>query len=204
MKNFDADLAAALAAETLSPVWLLALQLSTPVYYTDRDRAIRHDGKTFQPRAFKSADIASAISMSVERLTVTIDDADSVITALFLGENVRKKTAILYYGVIKTDCTILAEEVFRGFIGGWNAVEPDMEIRIVNEMVLWNQKTLRIAQSTCPWIFRGTECGYGGSASWCDQSYERCTALGNADRFGGFEFLPSIMERQVWWGRIPK
>ena len=84
------------------------------------------------------------------------------------------------------------------------AGEPDMEIRIVNEMVLWNQKTLRIAQSTCPWIFRGAECGYGGSASWCDQSYERCTALGNADRFGGFEFLPSIMERQVWWGRIPK
>lgn len=204
MKNFDADHAAALAAETLSPFLLLELQLSTPVYYTDWDRVIRYSDHNFEPRAFKSADVASAITMSVERLTVMLDDTDSVITALFLGENVRRKTAILYSGVIKTDHSIVVAEIFRGFIGGWQGIEPDMEIRIVNEMVLWNQKTLRIAQSTCPWIFKGAECGYAGGTTWCDQSYEHCKALGNSDQFGGFEYLHAIMEQQIWWGRIPK
>lgn len=53
-------------------------------------------------------------------------------------------------------------------------------------------------------IYEVTECAYLGSEAWCDQSYARCCNLGNSGNFGGFRFLPSLMEKDIWWGRVPK
>lgn len=35
------------------------------------------------------------------------------------------------------------------------------------------------------------QCGYAGAETTCDGSFERCSALGNARRFGGFRFAPA-------------
>ena len=82
--------------------------------------------------------------------------------------------------------------------------EDRATIRALNELVLWRKRPLRSASATCPWTFKGTERGYAGGAGWCDQSYARCSELGNTANFGGFRFLPALMEKQIWWGRVPK
>lgn len=53
-------------------------------------------------------------------------------------------------------------------------------------------------------IYKTTECSYIGAGTWCDQSYERCLALGNNANYGGMRFAPAMQEKQVWWGRIPE
>jgi hypothetical protein len=53
-------------------------------------------------------------------------------------------------------------------------------------------------------VYAVTECAYLGDETWCDQSYARCVTLGNSDNFGGFRFLPSLMEKDIWWGKVPK
>ena len=35
---------------------------------------------------------------------------------------------------------------------------------------------------------------------WCDQSYKRCHDLGNEDNFGGFRYLPYLLNRTFKWG----
>jgi hypothetical protein len=35
---------------------------------------------------------------------------------------------------------------------------------------------------------------------WCDQSYKRCEDLGNTDNFGGFRWLPYLLNRSFKWG----
>ena len=91
--------------------------------------------------------------------------------------------------------------IFVGRISGWKVLrDKSVELTIVNEFMLWRKKTLRIAQSSCPWPFEGVECTYAGVEVWCDQTYERCFILNNKDSFGGFRFLPYIMEKTIWWG----
>ena len=93
------------------------------------------------------------------------------------------------------------KDIFYGVVSGWKILrDKSVELTIVNEFMLWRKKTLRIAQSSCPWPFTDTECTYVGAQTWCDQTYARCAVLTNQDSFGGFRFLPYIMEKQIWWG----
>ena len=97
------------------------------------------------------------------------------------------------------------QEFLRGIIGGWQLYDENtLKITITNELVLWNKKPLRIQMSSCPWVFKGTECAYSGEESTCDQTYERCRFLGNTANFGGDRFINSLMQKEIWWGRTQK
>lgn len=66
------------------------------------------------------------------------------------------------------------------------------------------QNTIAANWSAIVTLYEVTECAYIGSELWCDQSYERCLALGNTLNYGGFRFAPAMQEKQVWWGATPK
>jgi len=94
-----------------------------------------------------------------------------------------------------------AHSLFYGLISDWKIEEDKVWIEVQNELVFWSKKTLRKCDSSCPWEFGGTECGYSGAADWCNQSYERCMELSNTDNFGGDRFLPDVAEKDIWWGK---
>jgi lambda family phage minor tail protein L len=50
------------------------------------------------------------------------------------------------------------------------------------------------SRNYCQWKFKSDECGYSGSETTCNRTKQRCKALGNYSRFGGF---PSIPSRQM-------
>jgi hypothetical protein len=90
---------------------------------------------------------------------------------------------------------------FRGLVSTYDLDETDLTVTVVNELILWSKKTLRKCQASCPWPFKGDECGYSGAATWCDQSWTRCTALANTASYGGFRFIRATMEKEIKWGR---
>lgn len=97
------------------------------------------------------------------------------------------------------------QEIWRGFLSGWEmSGDSACRITLTHEFVLWNKSPLRRQSSSCQWPFKGVECAYSGVETWCDKSHDRCSALGNAMQFGGFRFLPAVMEKEIWWGRTPK
>jgi hypothetical protein len=206
MRNFDADIAAELAKEILHVFFMLEFQFASDTYrYNDMDIDVYASGKKFSPVSFKFENLSGSAGLAVESFDVEIDDTNLGISSIILNEDVRNKTAILYLGVVTSAQEIVTEEFLRGIVGGWKILDDNIvRISITNEMVLWNKRTLRSHAPTCPWTFKGTECAYAGAQTWCDQSHDRCYDLSNTDNFGGFRFLPSIMERKIWWGRTPK
>jgi phage-related protein len=44
----------------------------------------------------------------------------------------------------------------------------------------------RFLANHCRWIFKGAECGYAGSATTCNRSFDDCIARDNTEYFGGF------------------
>ena len=93
----------------------------------------------------------------------------------------------------------------RGIVGGWGLYDENViRVTITNELILWNKKPLRMQSSSCPWVFKGADCGYSGSAVSCDQTYERCRTLGNTDQYGGDRYLNAMMEKEIFWGRTQK
>jgi hypothetical protein len=101
-----------------------------------------------------------------------------------------------------THAVIEQEEIFQGMVDEWDIQEDSVNIKIVNELIFWRKKPLRTCSVTCPWEFKGTECGYTGAQDWCDQTWDRCEDLVNTLNFGGFRFAAAMVEKQIWWGKV--
>jgi hypothetical protein len=203
MRNIDVDIIAEIEKEVAMTFFLLELNLTADYYFTDADQDIFYDGNLYLSVGFDFSDIAYAANMSVDKISLNLDNAGLYFSTLFLGEDVRNKTAKLSFGIkygIPFEYGVI--DLFQGIISDWNSSELKTQLTVVNEFILWKKKTLRIAQATCPWDFKGTECAYAGGETWCDKSYDRCMVLSNTNNFGGFRFLPSIAEKEIWWGRV--
>lgn len=206
MRNFIPGIASTIAAEEMTYFFLLELQLgAATVRYNDSDIQIIHEGETFTPNAFMFGDISGSATLAVESIDIEIDDTGKTLAAIVLNEDIRNKWAILSVGAIDSEYVVHVQEFLRGIIGGWQLYDENtLKITITNELVLWSKKPLRIQMSSCPWVFKGTECAYSGGESTCDQTYERCRFLGNTDNFGGDRFINSLMQKEIWWGRTQK
>lgn len=93
---------------------------------------------------------------------------------------------------------------FEGGLDAWTIDGRQLKVAAKSEMARWTQQPLSYHSISCRWKeFKGDECAYAGGESWCDRTYTRCEALGNTVNFGGFRWLPSIMDVEIWWGKIP-
>ena len=157
----------------------------------------------FETMPFSVTPINYSAKSSVDKAVIEIANVDLQMSAVFLNEDIMNKWGVLWVAFFNDDNVIIAQpiEVFRGLVSTWKLSEPRASITLVNEFIFWNKKTLRKHQSSCRWPFKGIECGYSGAETWCDQSYARCTVLDNTDNFGGFRWLPNLMEKEIYWGR---
>jgi len=204
------------------------------IRYTDADHSIYDSSNAFSPRQFRfTGDLGSGVD-GFEVEIVTIDQVVSAYfftedvrgcpaylkilaisetsgTAIedTLGSIIYDTTETAIYDTTGTTANYqpvnTANTLFTGEIDTWELTEKNsIRLRIVSELIHWQKKCLRIAHPDCPWPFKGTECGYSGSQTWCDQTYQRCSVLGNTNNFGGFRWLPSIIEARPIWGKKPE
>ena len=206
MKTISTAVNAQLEAEQFQYFYTVEIRLSgTTLYYTDCDRPVHYNNIRYYPAPLGFADIAYAASLSVDQVTVEFGNASLTMSAYLLGEDARNKTIIIGQGCMNSGGAVLGiTNLFQGIIGEWEVREDRATIRALNELVLWRKRPLRSASATCPWLFKGAECAYAGAGAWCDQSYSRCYELSNQANFGGFRFLPALMEKELWWGRVPR
>jgi len=126
----------------------------------------------------------------------------------FAGGTPQGSLAIIRKVLVDDDGSLVGDAsamVFEGTIDGWNMTEDKLKINVVSQFVQWSQKALRLHSPSCGWRkFKGdtsdSPCYYSGSESWCDRTYARCIVLNNTDNFGGFRWVPSIVDKEIWWG----
>jgi hypothetical protein len=209
MRNFDADNTAALVAETAKTFFFVDLELdSGTIYYTDADIPLHDPDDSdirYEPNQFQLGNLKFGAGMSVDRARIELQNIDLVMAATLLNETVTNRTCKIKFGCLNSGHQIIAlETLFSGFITSWGGMtERSCPLVLGNWFLFWSKKTLRLAQATCPWIFGGTECGYSGGASRCNKTWARCRGLSNTDSFGGFRFLPALLNAKIWWGMTP-
>lgn len=203
MKSFDSNITAELAKEIAAVFFFAELQFASTYRYTECDVDMYYGGNKYDSFPFKIGNVVNSAGMSVDSLELDFSNVSLAMSSILLGEDITGKTGIISFFCVNSNYVVIeAEELFRGVVADWDLSESKCRIKLVNEFVFWSKNTLRTAQASCRWTFKGTECTYSGAETWCDQSYDRCQALSNTDSFGGFRFLPSIEEKNIWWGRV--
>jgi len=228
MRSINSTILAQLEANELRPFYLLDIEIEGTHYrYTDCDVPVilrqigwdagivwavgigwEEDKGPYDPRPFTFDPVTYSAGTIVSRARIRIDNLDSTFTALFVGSTVQGSNVDLDLIVVDTNGTILGPatvKIFEGIIDSWQLDETQVTIDVTSILNRWTQKTIMLHPSSCRWKkFKGTECGYTGTATWCDRSYARCSALGNTANFGGNRWLPSIVDKELWWGRTRK
>jgi len=203
MREIDPAIIAQLEAEGMIVFQLLEMYIDDIYYrYADCDVPIMAD-YYYEPRSFKPESIQYGLNNIVDQMKVEVDNLDDALTSAFVGGTPQDSDVNLKLVVLDTDYSVIAspQTRFEGFINGWGLTEEKVSITVSSLFNQWAQKTLSKHSASCRWkVFKGTECGYSGSGTWCDRTYTRCAALGNTDNFGGFRWLPSIVDKELWWG----
>lgn len=186
---------------------LLEINISPALYYTTLDIPITFGGNTYTPRGFEVENIIQSSKPSVDSITLNIDNIDGALTPYL--EDMRGKTLSIKLVALDGNGEVIggtAVIVFNGVVNSIEQTPSEVSITADDIFLFWKKKTpKRIHQATCPWTFKDANtCKYSGAETWCDQSFERCQALGNTANFGGFRFLPALKDKKIWWGRVPK
>jgi hypothetical protein len=205
MKDFDNSLLTQVQSDEAISFWLVEMEIddSTTVYYTTLDIDLVWDGQTWQTSEFAVNPVSYNGDLSVDKIQLKFSNVELAMSSLLLNNSVQSRPCTIYLGVLD-NYVPLAEAVFNGLVSEWTLDETEAKIEIASELVFWNKKTLRESGSLCPWVFKGTECTYSGGMTDCNKTYRRCLNLNNQNYFGGFRFLPSIEEKEIWWGQSQK
>lgn len=207
MRTIDSSIITQMGSGAVRPFLLLEMNIDgTHYYYTDCDVPIAVSGCTYTPRGFKLEPIRYSMNDYVDSMRFATDNLDDTFTSAFVGGTPHKGLVKLSMAVFDTAAVPSIIDVpvplFEGIIDEWSLNESEVSITVSSLLVTWNNRTLAKHSSSCRWKqFKGRECGYRGTETWCDRSYTRCAALGNQANFGGFRWLPSIADKEVWWGR---
>jgi hypothetical protein len=208
MRTINASIVSQLAAEELKPFILLSWTIDGTTYrYTDCDVPI-HLTNTYTPLGFKFSNVKYSLSNIVDKVDIEIDNLDSAQTAIFVDGTPQGSEVVLSGVFLDSNLNIVntsAVTLFEGEIDSWNLTESSLRVTVTSIFYNWNQRTLSKHSPSCRWKqFKSTECDYAGASTWCDRTYAKCLALSNSTNYGGFRWLSSIVDKEVWWGRVQK
>jgi hypothetical protein len=207
MRNFDSGYAAEIAKEIAAVFWLVSLQMGSATQrYTDADIPLVYNSNVYAPLPLAVTDIQQSPGFQVDSVTVELDNTSRLMSATLLGEDAVGRGVVLRRQALNASRVAIATvEIFSGYILGWPVLdESRAQLKIGNEFAFWNKKALRLPTPSCPWSFKGPECGYAGAAAKCDQSPERCANIGNYVNFGGRKFIADVESQKIYWGFAEK
>ena len=204
----DAEILAAMRSGAFKPFVLFDMSsVDSTCVYTDCDIPIQYDGTLYMPRTFRMGDVSYSMARAVDKITLDIDNIDQILTSFFIGGTQQGEEVILYLAILDSDNALVGSDcpmIFKGIIDNWACDEESLVVTIANRLVHWNKETLNRHSPSCSHKEFGSDyCAYAGDTSGgCDRSYAQCEVYGNTDNFRGFRWLPGIMTKEFWWGRV--
>ena len=207
MRTIDADILAQLESGAIRPFVLVKIETGSTHCYTDCDVPLVYEGDVYAPHGFNVAPIQYSNAQIVDKAEIDIDNVSQYLMGDFVGGTPQGGDVTIYCVVVDlqgyqpTDAAVF----FKGFVDEWSLVEDRISITVTNQFTRWTQKTLMLHSASCRWKqFKGEECGYTGGKASCNRTYVQCGIYNNTSNFGGFRFLPSVEDKQIWWGPTPE
>ena len=200
MKILDPSFLSEIESENYRPASLLDMDL--PGYYfrmTDWDTKIVFGGEFYHPRGMRIGNISYGETNIVSALSVQLDDVDRSLYES-LGE-----VGVGSYP-IKLRIAMLSEVgevvgslvVFSGYLSQWDYSPGSFRMKVTSIFEQWGRVTTARFSGSCRWkIFKGVECQYVGVETECDRTYTTCELYGNTVNYGGFKWLPSMVNKRI-------
>ena len=191
-------------AEVYAKAHLVDIEISPAVYFTDLDVSVRYNNHDYLSRGIEFSLADMSYLPSADTISFTIDNVQLELSGYLMTQEVRGKKCTIRLAAINRYAQVIDTTIiFSGIIDSVSDVTYNsVTFNIYNDFILWNRTVpRRIHQSTCGWVFKDpATCRYAGVETWCDKSFDRCTALLMTANFGGFRFLPSLETAEVKWG----
>lgn len=177
-----------------STVWIVLLDItldSTVYRFCSNNEDVTFDGETYNSFPFDLEPTSESGSGEIPTVTLRVSNVTQIIHAYLEQLN----------GAV--GATVIIRVVNSAYLSeNYSELEFNFSILSVSANDEWLTFTLgaenplrrrfppyRFIASHCHWDFKSVECGYAGVATTCDRSYERCSALNNTERFGGYRGL---------------
>lgn len=195
---------------TLIPKWLYEIKLiDGSLYFCGGAESVVYQGKTYLASGIKHGDITSSAELKTSPLTVPIQDAEGILTAIVSNNEMSgiivsisliflvKNEESGKYEPAEDDDNFSADYKISGTT---KAKQDNTRIVIFNlEPPFADDKKIpgrTFLKNFCSWEFKSLECGYTGTGE-CAYSIESCQQLGNERRFGGFPGIPGQRMRII-------
>jgi len=199
----DAVLGNVWTEEEITAGIFVELEFTTTLRYSTFDIDLYHGGNKYIATELAVDNLTFSSDLSVDTATVRVPNVNLTMSSILLNNDEIGSMATISIGAVAASRRLYdLEPIIVGELTGWNVNETMAELTYSGLMARWSKKTLRIAQASCPWPLGGDECQYTGSET-CSQTLARCKALGNQLNFGGFPWLPDLMEKKIYWGFYP-
>jgi phage-related protein len=181
-------LRAKLFSAECQPLDLYELHLDSGIRYYSSEH-ITWEGHEYLPYVVDRSDVRRS-EREIDSVTVTLSNVDTAIAQLLLTEPIEGRRLIIR----KIDRSVAGDSIvlFNGLMDRPSRIDEKTAQITARELLgsIDVEVPARVFSPSCPWQFKGEECGYGGPETECNKSWARCQQLGNTARFGGFRFIP--------------
>lgn len=200
MKTLDPAIITAFESTSYRQAVLLGIEVSGyNLKFTDWDHKLFFSGDKYVPRGMSIKSINYGESNIVSSLSLVLDDVDRGMYETFGELGPGRYPVKLRISVLDELGVILGAYVaFSGFASQWEYTPGSLRLKVSSIFDQWGRVTISRFSASCRWkVFRGNECKYPGPGAECDRTYSQCVAYENIDNFGGFRWLPSLVNRNI-------
>jgi hypothetical protein len=168
--------------------------------------------EVYSPNMFEFGSISLSTSQIVDNVDITILDVANTYKGIFIEQEYIQGSRFTLFMVLLDDSRVPIGEdlnyrivLFDGTLDSWDLDEELIKVKITNQLYQWERRTLRKHSATCGWrTFGSSPCPHIlQSGESCDREYNQCSQWGHTAYFGGFRFLPSLVDKDIWWGSVP-
>ena len=160
---------------------------STKYYAT---QLVTHLSHNYENRLKKATPLSAKLDEGLSSVTCSIINTDlDQRSKVYPHPDRYIGSTLSLYHILQTDTQSGYLLIFKGVCAGIRYSENSIDLEFISEINKANLLTLRTVGHKCPWVFKGTECGYSGILTSCNKLYSDaggCSGRSNLHRFGGF------------------
>lgn len=192
-KTIDAAAKTKAQAAANNPIYLVEMALTgstVRLAATNADIVFPTAGNTYTGWGISFGAITNSMDGAVERVSLRLDNTNLTMSGYVASYTFPGRVCTIkrIFGDLLGSASY-AMTVFAGVMGAPLVNERYLEVMVISPMARMSRQGGRLYQNLCPWEYKGTECGDGGTS--CNKTLAGCIANDNVQRFGGFVYIPN-------------
>jgi hypothetical protein len=194
----DLSLPTGVVAAATAPAYqarhAVRIAFATPLLLCEGPGAIQVAGETYSEGVMTVGAVNVGPTPTV---TIRVRNGANEVSAVDADSNGLQNVAVLVYEVMwdpTTGAQLAPVLIFSGVINQAQYTAEYADLQLTSRMPGQSSAGMvgRYVSQLCVLVFKGRRCGYAGSETVCDRTMDRCQALSNFQRYGGWPSVPQI------------